>query len=309
MRFIKGDSLKEAIGLFHGEDTRKGGAGQRSLELRRLLGRIAEAFSAYSARGWKILERLISESPAIIEFRRLQARCLSGCGDSARELGDPSEALTYFREARSLEASGRCESGSVCRWLGGGDLAEPDRLAALRDGPDRGIHQGIQGRLGGLPEARGQFPPQDVHRTLERAGEHHDQPRRDPAQAETAGRGEGLWDQASSLPSDSGKEYPAIVDYRATGRVSAAIGPDKAGRGRYSSAAADRRRALLVNQDLPPRTGEEAIFEAGCHAMLSSVAGMSGLVSPATDRPAEVEKAMAILRRNPRRRLPMPPRA
>ena len=35
----------------------------------------------------------------------------------------------------------------------------------------------------------------------------------------------------------------------------------------------DRRRALLVNQDLPPRTGEEAMFEAGCHAMLSSVAG------------------------------------
>ena len=54
--------------------------------------------------------------------------------------------------------------------------------------------------------------------------------------------------------------------------------------------------ALLVNRDLPPRTGEEAMFEAGCHAMLSSVAGVSGSGVSATDRPSEVEKAMMILR-------------
>ena len=62
-------------------------------------------------------------------------------------------------------------------------------------------------------------------------------------------------------------------------------------------AAADWRRALLVNQDLPPRTGEEAMFEAGCHAMLSSVAGASGSGVPASDRLSEAEKAMTILRR------------
>ena len=39
-----------------------------------------------------------------------------------------------------------------------------------------------------------------------------------------------------------------------------------------------------------------ATFEAGCHAMLSSVAGMSGSEVSAMDRGIEVEKAMAILR-------------
>ena len=56
MRFIKGESLKEAIELFHGEEARKGGAGQRSLELRRLLGRFTDAcnaidYAAQSGRG------------------------------------------------------------------------------------------------------------------------------------------------------------------------------------------------------------------------------------------------------------------
>ena len=39
------------------------------------------------------------------------------------------------------------------------------------------------------------------------------------------------------------------------------------------------------------------MFEAGCHAMLSSVAGVSGSGVPATDGPPEVERAMAIIRR------------
>src|SRR5262249_3539983 len=39
MRFIKGDSLKEAIEQFHGDDTLKSNPGRRSLELRQLLRR------------------------------------------------------------------------------------------------------------------------------------------------------------------------------------------------------------------------------------------------------------------------------
>ena len=42
MRFIKGESLKEAIELFHGEEARKGGSGRRSLELRKLLRRFMD---------------------------------------------------------------------------------------------------------------------------------------------------------------------------------------------------------------------------------------------------------------------------
>ena len=39
------------------------------------------------------------------------------------------------------------------------------------------------------------------------------------------------------------------------------------------------------------------MFEAGCHAMLSHVAGMKDSGVPAGERQAEAEKAMAILRR------------
>ena len=39
------------------------------------------------------------------------------------------------------------------------------------------------------------------------------------------------------------------------------------------------------------------MFDAGCHAMLSSVAGVSGSGVPATDRSSEGEEAMVILRR------------
>ena len=40
-----------------------------------------------------------------------------------------------------------------------------------------------------------------------------------------------------------------------------------------------------------------ATFEAGCHAMLSSVAGMTGSGVSADDGQIEAENAMAVLRR------------
>lgn len=39
------------------------------------------------------------------------------------------------------------------------------------------------------------------------------------------------------------------------------------------------------------------MFEAGCHAMLSSVAGVSGSGVTASEGPSEAEEAMAVLRR------------
>ena len=46
MRFIKGDSLKEAIEHFHGDDTLKNNPGRRSLELRKLLRRFLDVCNA-----------------------------------------------------------------------------------------------------------------------------------------------------------------------------------------------------------------------------------------------------------------------
>jgi serine/threonine protein kinase/tetratricopeptide (TPR) repeat protein len=46
MRFIRGDSLKEAINRFHGDDALRKDQGRRSLELRRLLGRFVDVCNA-----------------------------------------------------------------------------------------------------------------------------------------------------------------------------------------------------------------------------------------------------------------------
>ena len=46
MRFIKGDSLKDAIERFHKEDARRRAASERSLELRKLLGRFVDVCDA-----------------------------------------------------------------------------------------------------------------------------------------------------------------------------------------------------------------------------------------------------------------------
>jgi hypothetical protein len=46
MRFIKGDSLKEAIERFHADPELKGDAGRRSLELRTLRRRFTDVCNA-----------------------------------------------------------------------------------------------------------------------------------------------------------------------------------------------------------------------------------------------------------------------
>ena len=262
------------------------------------MGRISEAFSAYRE-GLDILERLISESPAILEFRRLQARCLSGCGDSTRELGRASEALTYFREALGA-------------WKGVAD-ANPARYA---DGLEVGISRS---RIGWLLFGTGQteeaikefeaaravyqklvdsFPPQDVHRTRSELANVTINLAEIQRRQKRLAAARALCDRAIAILEILGKEYPAIDDYRARmGECLLRSGQIRLAAGDTPGAAADWRRALLVNQSLPPRTGEEAMFEAGCHAMLSSVAGAIGSGVSATDRLSEVEKAMVILRR------------
>lgn len=75
-----------------------------------------------------------------------------------------------------------------------------------------------------------------------------------------------------------------------------AIGTVEAGLGRHPGAAADWRRGVSFYERLSIRVGEFAMFEAGCHALLSSLAGMPGSGVPPADRSAEIEKAMAILR-------------
>src|SRR5262245_56384690 len=66
MRFIRGDSLKEAIDHFHGDDALKDNPGRRSLELRKLLRRFTDICNAVDyahSRGVKGFERPRKATP------------------------------------------------------------------------------------------------------------------------------------------------------------------------------------------------------------------------------------------------------
>ena len=68
--------------------------------------------------------------------------------------------------------------------------------------------------------------------------------------------------------------------------------------GDIPGAVTDWRAAMATYEVLPAfeRDGEPAMFQAGCHAMLASVAGRpgSGIADP--ERSSEEEAAMGILR-------------
>ncbi len=67
MRFIRGDSLKEAIDLFHADESLKSDAGRRSLELRKLLRRFLDVCNAIDyAHSRRVLHRDIKPRNIIV---------------------------------------------------------------------------------------------------------------------------------------------------------------------------------------------------------------------------------------------------
>ena len=236
------------------------------------------------------------------------AYCLNGCGDAFKDQGRPDEALPYFREARA--AWQKVVDDNPARY------AEPIELG--------GTHNRIGWLLfgmGHMDEALEEFeaarmvfqklidsnPPQYVHRTRSELANvlinMVEVQRRRGRLAEAR----ELCDRAIAIRQAVIKEYPEIVSYRSRmGECWLRSGQVRLAAADITGATADWRRALLAYGDSERRSGETAMFEAGCHAMLSSVAGMSGSGVPASDGPSEAEKAMAILRRTRRRWLPCP---
>jgi serine/threonine-protein kinase len=67
MRFIRGDSLKEAVSRFHADESLKGHLGRRSLELRKLLRRLTDVCNTIEyAHGRGVLHRDIKPSNVIV---------------------------------------------------------------------------------------------------------------------------------------------------------------------------------------------------------------------------------------------------
>ena len=94
------------------------------------------------------------------------------------------------------------------------------------------------------------------------------------------------------------KEFPEVLGYRIRmGECLVRSGQVRLDAGDIPGASADWRRAIAFYEGLGDRGGELALFEAGCHAMLSRAAGLSGSGMSAGDAAAEAGKAIAILKK------------
>jgi len=104
-------------------------------------------------------------------------------------------------------------------------------------------------------------------------------------------------DRAISIREDLVKANPANTGFR-RGLAESLLrsGQSKRSTGDAVGATADLRRAIVLCEGLPARSGEIAMFEACCHAMLSSLAGLAGSDMPASKGALEAERAMHILR-------------
>ncbi len=90
-------------------------------------------------------------------------------------------------------------------------------------------------------------------------------------------------------PADVGTRTGLAASLLRSGQVRRATGD-------FAGAAADWRRAIALYEGLPPRSNDVAVFEAGCHAMLSGLAEIAGSGLTASDRTSEADRALAILR-------------
>jgi tetratricopeptide (TPR) repeat protein len=63
-----------------------------------------------------------------------------------------------------------------------------------------------------------------------------------------------------------------------------------------AGASADWMRAAAFFESVPHLDGESVLLDAGCHALLSSVAGLPAAAVPSDRRGAEADRAMGLLR-------------
>jgi serine/threonine-protein kinase len=129
MRFIKGDSLKEAIEQFHGNDTLKSHPGRRSLELRKLLRRFLDVCNAVDyAHSRGVIHRDIK--PANIILGRHGETLVVDWG-LAKAVGRADPAVGEQTLAPSSSGSSETMPGSA---LGTPAYMSPERPLAISTG-------------------------------------------------------------------------------------------------------------------------------------------------------------------------------
>ena len=234
----------------------------------------------------------MSDYPAIVDYRRIQARCLNGCGDALEDLARPSEALAYFQ--RALPAWKKVVDDNPDRK---GELfdvaATHTRIGWLLFGIGR-MTEALEQYHAARAVLRNDGAPQfriELSNVMINIAEIE---RRQGRLAEARAN----CDEAISIRESVIKELPEVLSYRRRiGECWLRSGQVRLAAGDIPSAVADWRRAIASYESLPPRGGETAMFESGCHAMLSRVAGTLGSGISASEGSSEAERAMAILRR------------
>jgi serine/threonine protein kinase/tetratricopeptide (TPR) repeat protein len=259
--------------------------------LYRTMARTPEALSAFRA-GLDAFEKLVSDYPAITDYRRIQARCLNGCGDSLAGMAQPTEALAYYQ--RALPAWKKVVDDNPDRKGEFFDVAAThDRIGWLFFGMGRmteALEQYHAAREVLRNDAAPPFRDELSNVMINIAEIERRQGRLAEARANC--------DEAISIRESLIKELPEVVSYRRRiGECWLRSGQVRLAAGDVPSAAAAWRRAIAFYESLPAQGGETAMFESGCHAMLSRVAGTPGAGVSAFEGSAEAERAMAILRR------------
>jgi eukaryotic-like serine/threonine-protein kinase len=258
------------------------------------LDKLSEALASHR-RAVAIWQRAADANPAATTLQNNVAYGLNNVGEVLLHLGRPAEALEAHSQAKAIFQK----------------LADADPSAIYIKWNIGSAHRFIGWilQLTGRPsQALAEFEQEST--IWNELANHGDTTTRDSlAGCETSkaavqlalgrpGEARTSCDKALSIREDLLKKNPDNTDYQTvlagtllrSGQVRRAIG-DPVG------AAADWRRAIGLYEGLPPRSREPAIFEASCHAMLSSLVDLRGCGVTAPDGTLEAGRAMAILRR------------